>query len=97
MLVHTKVSPDPRQVKWINSALAPDRERNIIVTVAEGGGMFALEQATGEFLWARPFPYDDPNINMNGIDLKTGQTRVNPDKLFRKDGDHIIGCYHNTR
>src|ERR1700722_16782514 len=97
MLLHSNVSPDPRQVKWISSALAPDRERDIIITVAEGGGMFALEQATGEFLWARPFPYDDPNINMNGIDLKTGQTRVNPDKLFRKDGDHIIGCYHNTR
>jgi alcohol dehydrogenase (cytochrome c) len=97
MLLHSKVSPDPRQVKWISSALAPDLERDIIVTVAEGGGMFALEQATGEFLWARPFPYDDPNINMNGIDLKTGQTRVNPDKLFRKDGDHIIGRYHNTR
>jgi alcohol dehydrogenase (cytochrome c) len=97
ILVHTRVSPDPRHVKWISSALAPDRERDIIVTVAEGGGMFALEQATGEFLWARPFPYDDPNINMNGIDLKTGQTRVNYDKLFKKDGDHIIGCYHNTR
>jgi PQQ-dependent dehydrogenase (methanol/ethanol family) len=97
ILVHSRVSPDPRHVKWISSALAPDRERDIIVTVAEGGGMFALEQATGEFLWARPFPYDDPNINMNGIDLKTGQTRVNYDKLFKKDGDHIIGCYHNTR
>ncbi len=97
ILVHTRVSPDPRYVKWISSALVPDQERDIVITVAEGGGMFAVEQATGEFLWARPFPYDDPNINMNGIDLKTGQTRVNYDKLFKKDGDHIIGCYHNTR
>jgi alcohol dehydrogenase (cytochrome c) len=97
ILVHTRVSPDPRHVKWISSTLVPDQEHDIVVTVAEGGGMFALEQATGEFLWARPFPYDDPNINMNGIDLKTGQTRVNYDKLFKKDGDTIIGCYHNTR
>jgi hypothetical protein len=22
---------------------------------------------------------------------------VNPDKLFNKDGDTIVGCYHNTR
>ena len=22
---------------------------------------------------------------------------VNPDKLFKKDGDTILGCYHNTR
>ena len=34
---------------------------------------------------------------MNKIDVKTGQTNVNPDKLFWKDGDHIVGCYHNTR
>jgi len=97
ILVHTRVSPDPQYVKWISSALVPDQERDVVITVAEGGGTFAVEQATGEFLWARPFPYDDPNINMNGIDLKTGQTRVNYDKLFKKDGDHIIGCYHNTR
>jgi PQQ-dependent dehydrogenase (methanol/ethanol family) len=97
ILVHTKVSPDPKHVRWISSTLAPGEERDVIVTVAEGGGMFMIDQNTGQFLWSRPFPYDDPNINMNDIDLKTGQTRVNPDKLFRKDGDKIIGCYHNTR
>jgi len=97
MLIHTRVSPDPRYVKWIGAALKPGEEHDVVVSVAEGGGMFVLEQATGEFLWARPFPYDDPNINMNDIDLKTGQTRVNASKLFRKDGDKILGCYHNTR
>ena len=68
-----------------------------MLTVAEGGGMFAVDQQTGQFLWARPFPYDDPNLNMNVIDVKTGQTQVNGDKLFKKDGDQIIGCFHNTR
>jgi len=67
------------------------------VTVGEGGGMFVVDQESGKFLWAHPFPYDDPNINMNHIDLETGQTRVNPEKLFKKDGDKILGCYHNTR
>ena len=37
--------------------------------------MFVVDQATGQFLWARPFPYDDPNINMNDIDVKTGATQ----------------------
>jgi alcohol dehydrogenase (cytochrome c) len=97
ILVRTRVNPDPRHVKWISSTLPRGEERDIVVTVAEGGGMFAVEQETGEFLWARPFPYDDPNINMNDIDVKTGQTRVNVDKLFKKDGDTIVGCYHNTR
>jgi len=97
ILIHTHVSPDPKFVKWINPAVVPGSEHDIVLTTAEGGGMFAVEQATGQFLWARPFPFDDPNINMNFIDVKTGQTRANPDKLFKKDGDHIIGCYHNTR
>jgi alcohol dehydrogenase (cytochrome c) len=97
ILIHTRVTPDPKFVKWISPALIPGSEHDIVLTTAEGGGMFAVEQATGQFLWARPFPFDDPNINMNFIDVKTGQTRANPDKLFRKDGDHIIGCYHNTR
>jgi alcohol dehydrogenase (cytochrome c) len=97
ILIHTRVSPDPKHVRWINPAITPGSEHDIILTSAEGGGMFALDQPSGQFLWARPFPYDDPNINMNGIDVKTGQTQINFDKVFKKDGDHIIGCYHNTR
>jgi alcohol dehydrogenase (cytochrome c) len=97
VLVRTRLNPDPRHAKWISPAIVPGEERDVVVTVAEGGGLFVVEQASGRFLWARPFPYDDPNINMNHIDVKTGQTRVNPDKLFRKDGDKILGCYHNTR
>ena len=95
--VKTRLNPDPKHVKWISSALPRNEEREVIVTVGEGGGMFVIDQESGRFLWANPFPYDDPNINMNDIDLKTGVTRVNPDKLFKKDGDKILGCYHNTR
>jgi len=97
ILVKTRLNPDPRHVRWISAALPRNEEREVIVTVAEGGGMFVIDQETGRFLWSRPFPYDDPNINMNEIDEKTGLTRVNPDKLFKKDGDKILGCYHNTR
>jgi alcohol dehydrogenase (cytochrome c) len=97
ILVRTRVNPDPRHVKWINPAIARGSEQDVIITVAEGGGMFAVAQQTGQFLWARPFPYDDPNVNLRVVDVKTGQTGVNPDKLFKKDGDTIVGCYHNTR
>ena len=97
ILVRTRVSPDPRFVKWINPALTPGTDQDVVITVAEGGGMFAVAQATGQFLWARPFPYDDPNINISVVDVRTGRTGVNPEKLFKKDGDTIIGCYHNTR
>ncbi len=97
ILVRARVNPDPKHVKWIANALPRNQERDLVVTVAEGGGMFVLERDSGKFLWAHPFPYDDPNINMNHIDLDTGATRVNPDKLFKKDGDKVLGCYHNTR
>ena len=97
ILVRARVNPDPRHVKWIASAVPRNQERDLVVTVGEGGGMFVLDQESGKFLWAHPFPYDDPNINMNHIDLESGRTRVNPDKLFKKDGDKILGCYHNTR
>ncbi|MEA2936610.1 MAG: hypothetical protein QOC56_114 [Alphaproteobacteria bacterium] len=97
ILLRTRVNPDPRHVRWISPSIVPGEERDVVVTVAEGGGMFMVDQETGRFLWSRPFPYDDPNINMNDIDVKTGQTRVNVDKLFKKDGDKILGCYHNTR
>lgn len=97
VLVRTHLNPDPKYVKWISPDIKAGEERDVVVTVAEGGGMFVVDQASGKFLWARPFPYDVPDINMNYIDVKTGQTRVNPDKLFWKDGDKIVGCYHNTR
>ena len=97
MLIHTRVTPNPRFVKWISPALRAAAEQDVIITVAEGGGMFAVARDSGQFLWARPFPYDDPNINMNTVNIETGQTGGNPDKLFKKDGDSIIGCYHNTR
>ena len=97
VLIRTRVSPDPRFVKWINPTLTPGTEQDIVLTVGEGGGMFVVERETGRFLWARPFPFDDPNFNMSVVDVTTGQTSVNPDKLFKKDGDTILGCYHNTR
>jgi PQQ-dependent dehydrogenase (methanol/ethanol family) len=97
ILVRTRVNPDPRYVKWINPALQRGTEQDVVITVAEGGGMFVVARDTGQFLWARPFPFDDPNINMNVVDVKTGQTSVNPGKLFKNDRDRILGCYHNTR
>jgi glucose dehydrogenase len=59
--------------------------------------MFAVARQSGQFLWARPFPFDDPNINFRVVDVKTGKTSANPDKVFRRDGQVVLECYHNTR
>jgi PQQ-dependent dehydrogenase (methanol/ethanol family) len=97
ILIRSKLNPDPKHAKWISPDVKPGEERDVVVTVAEGGGMFVVEQGTGKFLWARPFPYDVPDVNMNHIDVKTGATSLNRDKVFWKDGDSVMSCYHNTR
>ncbi|MCC6886945.1 MAG: PQQ-binding-like beta-propeller repeat protein [Hyphomicrobiales bacterium] len=97
LLLRLRLNPDPKHVKWIATDLPRNQEREVVVTVGEGGGLFVVERDTGKFLWAHPFPYDNPDLNMNDINLETGQTHVNVDKLFKKDGDKIIGCFHNTR
>ncbi len=96
-LIRTKVSPDPRFIKWINPGIPAGEERDIVVEVAEAGDIFALDRATGEFLWAAPFPYDVPNVNMKDIDVKTGRTFINDALVFKKDGDRSVGCFQNTR
>jgi PQQ-dependent dehydrogenase (methanol/ethanol family) len=96
-LLRTKVSPDPKHVKWINPAISKGEERDVAVTVGEAGGIFELDRATGQFLWATPFPYDDPNFVIADIDVKTGKTKINWDLVFKQPGDHHVVCYWNTR
>jgi PQQ-dependent dehydrogenase (methanol/ethanol family) len=96
-LIHTKVRPDPKFVKWINPKVRKGEEHDIVVDVAEAGDIFALDQQSGQFLWAAPFPYDVPNVNMKAIDVETGRTHINDAIVFKKDGDRSIGCFQNTR
>ena len=87
LLMRVRVNPDPKHVKWIATDVPRGQERDVVVTVGEGGGLFMVERDTGKFLSAHPFPYDNPDLNMNEINLETGQTHVNVDKLFKKDGN----------
>ena len=45
--------------------------------VGEGGGIFVIDRATGQFLWATPFPFDTPNFLISNIDGKTGRVSLN--------------------
>ena len=96
-LLRTKVSPDPKFVKWINPTVPKGEERDIVVEVAEAGDVFALDRDTGKFLWAQPFPYDSPGQTLQSIDVETGRTHINVDDLFKKDGDKRLTCSYNTR
>jgi PQQ-dependent dehydrogenase (methanol/ethanol family) len=96
-LVHTRLTPDPKFIKYINPAIKQGEQRDIAVMVGEAGGVFALDRGTGEFLWANPFPFDDPNWVIADIDPKTGKTTINAKNFFLKPGDHHVVCYWNTR
>jgi alcohol dehydrogenase (cytochrome c) len=96
-LVRTTINPDPSAVKWINPGIPRGQERDIVVEVAEAGGIWALDRDTGQFLWATPFPLDVPDFHISHIDVDTGRTHINWDKVKKKDGDRILVCFHNTR
>jgi PQQ-dependent dehydrogenase (methanol/ethanol family) len=97
ILIHTRISPDPKFVKWINPGVPKGQERDIAVNIGEGGGMWALDRATGQFLWANPFPYAEPNFLISDIDVKTGRTTINWDLVMKEPGEHHIICAYNTK
>ncbi len=95
-LIRTAVEPDPRYVKWINPDL-PKGPHNVVITVAEAGGIWVNDRETGKFLWAMPFPYDTSHYVLSGIDVKTGITHINWDLVLDKPGKESLICYWNTR
>lgn len=97
ILLRTRINPDPQKVKWINPDVPRNQERDIVVNVGEGGGIFALDRATGQFLWANPFPYDDPNFLISNIDGRTGKTTINWDVVLKEPGERHIICAYNTK
>src|ERR1700691_1989069 len=96
-LLRTQFNPDPKFVKWINPAIKPGEERDVAVTIGEAGGIFELDRATGQFLWATPFPFDDPHNVISNIDVKTGKTEINWNQVFKAPGENHVVCYWNTR
>jgi alcohol dehydrogenase (cytochrome c) len=97
ILLRTAVNPDPASVKWINPAIRRGEQRDIVFTVGEAGGLWALDRGTGQFLWAAAFPWDVPNYNVGNIDVATGRTEINWDLVFKKEGERKTICFHNTK
>ena len=97
ILIRTALDPDPNSVKWINPKISRGQERDIVVSVGEPGGIWVLDPANGEFLWATPFPYDVPEFHVSDIDVETGKTYINWDKVLKKEGDRQLVCFHDTK
>jgi len=96
-IVATSFEPDAQAVKWINPAITRGEVREAVVSVGEGGGIWLLDRSSGEFLWAMPFPYDVPEFHIADINVETGRTVINAERLFKTDGERQLVCYHNTR
>ena len=97
ILLRTRVNPDPKFVKWINPDIPRNQERDIVVNVGEGGGIFALDRTSGQFLWANTFPFDDPNFLISNIDVKTGKTTINWDVVLKQPGERHVICSYNAK
>jgi alcohol dehydrogenase (cytochrome c) len=96
-LARIRLNPDPRHVKWINPAIRRGEVRDVAVTLPEGGGIFVNDAATGEFLWATPFPFPTPDMLLKDIEVKTSVTEINWDLVARRPNQPRIICYWNTR
>jgi glucose dehydrogenase len=97
VLVRTAFNPDPRHVKWINPGVPRGQVRDMSVNIGEGGGLWAIDRAAGQFLWATPFPFDTPNFILSDIDGKTGIAKINEEVLVDEPGERHTICAFNTR
>jgi alcohol dehydrogenase (cytochrome c) len=96
-LARVAFNPDPKFIKWIDPDIPRGSMHDVAAMVSESGALFVLDRNNGQFLWATPFPYDDPHVVMSDIDVKSGKTTLNWDLVFKQPGEHHITCYWNTR
>ncbi|HZI79126.1 MAG TPA: PQQ-binding-like beta-propeller repeat protein [Vicinamibacterales bacterium] len=90
LLVETAVSPDPKEVPWINPRIKPGERRKVITGIpGKTGLVYTLDRTTGEFLWARPTVMQNVITKIDGA---TGEVFVNPDKLFTKIDEEKLIC-----
>jgi alcohol dehydrogenase (cytochrome c) len=90
LLVETAVTPDPREVAWINPKVRPGERRKVITGIpGKTGVVYTLDRKTGEFLWARPTVFQ--NV-IQRIDGATGEVTVDPKQVFNSIGDERLVC-----
>jgi PQQ-dependent dehydrogenase (methanol/ethanol family) len=89
IITETAVTPDPREVPWINPRIKPGEKRRVVTGIpGKTGVVYTLDLNTGEFLWARPTVYQ--NV-ISRIDGATGKVTVNPDAIWTaKDQEKLI-------
>ena len=90
LLVDTAVSPNPREVMWINPKVKAGERRKVVTGIpGKTGIVYTLDRQTGEFLWARPTVAQ--NV-VSTIDGTTGAVTVNREMLFTRINEEKVVC-----
>jgi len=89
ILVDTAVSPNPRDVMWINPKVKAGERRKVITGIpGKTGVVYTLDRTTGEFLWARPTVAQNVISTIEG----NGNVIVNREALFTKINEEKVIC-----
>ena len=90
LLIDTAVTPNAKEVTWINPKLKAGEKRKVLTGIpGKTGIVYTLDRKTGEFLWARPTVKQ--NI-VGNIDGATGEVTVNPEVTFHAAGESHEVC-----
>ena len=88
LIVETEVSPGA--VEWRNNALTPGRRRKIVTGIpGKTGIVWALDAATGAFLWAQP---TTPQNVVVDIDAESRRVITNEALRFPQVGEPVFVC-----
>jgi len=88
LVVETEVSPGA--VEWKNNAIIPGRRRKIVTGIpGKTGIVWALDAATGAFLWGQPT--NEQNV-VEDIDAESRRVILNQALKFPKVGEPVFVC-----
>jgi len=88
LVVETEVSPGA--VEWKNNAIIPGQRRKIVTGIpGKTGIVWALDAATGAFLWGQPT--NEQNV-VEDIDAESRRVILNQALKFPKVGEPVFVC-----
>ncbi len=88
LVVETEVSPGA--VEWRNGAITPGRRRKIVTGIpGKTGIVWALDAATGAFLWAQPTNRQNVVVD---IDAESRRVILNESLKFPQVGEPVFVC-----
>ena len=82
--------PRADAVEWMNTSVTPGEPRKIVTGIpGKTGIVWALDAATGDFLWARPTNFQNVVVD---IDAESRRVLLNPDLKMRNVGEPVFVC-----